>query len=513
MCGILFANNFVNVDTREFKYALKLMEHRGPDAPLGFYGNENIMMGHNRLSIVDLYDRSNQPLFSDDRRYAIIFNGEIYNYKELSKKYNIKMRTNSDTELLLKLYIKFGATMLNWLNGMFAFIILDTEKRKYFVARDRLGVKPLYYHAVGDNYIFSSEIPPILHLIKKYTLDDVAIRQYKKMRNFFNNRTIYHEIKEFPPGFYMEGNVLHRYWKNDYSEKQAPSDEELKFLIETSVNYRKVADVKIGSYLSGGLDSTIITGLTGEQHTWTVGFRDMNEFYWSQLAANHFNTEHHSIEMDSINFFDLSKKLILRKKELLSVPNEVLLYFMTSQVKKENTVVMSGEGADELFFGYDRIFKWANNTKKWNIEEFCALYTYGSQQDFEIVEDAIQPFLEWGEPEKIVAAFFQEAHLRGLLKRLDNATMLNSVEARSPFLDYRLVERLSGVSYEYKTKDGIVKAPLKRVFKDIIPIEIIERKKVGFPVPLEQIFDETFEGDSYFDKWFNFNLKILGETL
>ncbi|MFB5759855.1 asparagine synthase (glutamine-hydrolyzing) [Paenibacillus medicaginis] len=513
MCGILFTNNSGEINTNEFMIALYLMRHRGPDAPLGFYNYENIMMGHNRLSIVDLHDRSNQPFFSEDGRYVIVYNGEIYNYRELAKKYNVQMKTSSDTELLLMLYINYGPIMLNWLNGMFAFIIFDTQMKKIFVARDRLGVKPLYYNVKGENYTFSSEIKPLLHLLKNYSLDNIAIRQYKKMRSFFNNRTIYQEVKEFPPGCYMEGNVLYRYWENDYSDKQPPSDEELKYLLESSVNYRKIADVKIGSYLSGGLDSTIITGLAGVQHSWTVGFREMNEFQWSHLAANHFETEHHVIEMNKSQFIDLSKKLIREKAEPLSVPNEVLLYYMTMQAKKENTIIMSGEGADELFFGYDRIFKWANSSEKWDLEQFSELYTYGSQKDLEIVEDAIQPFLKWKKPEIIVAAFFQEAHLRGLLKRLDGATMLNSVEARSPFLDYRLVERLSGVGYQYKAKDGVVKAPLKRVFKDHIPIEIAERKKVGFPVPLEQIFGVSFKGESYFDKWFNYNLEVLGELL
>lgn len=512
MCGILFTN-ISNIKTDEFKIALEMMIHRGPDAPLGLYHFDNIKMGHNRLSVVDLNDRSNQPFFSKDRRYVIIFNGEIYNYRELAKRLNIKMRTNSDTELLLELYINYGSTMLNWLNGMFAFVILDTEKKTFFVARDRLGIKPLYVYDSGGQCIISSEIPPILKLIENYSIDDIAIRQYKKMRSYFNNRTIYQEIKEFPPGHYMEEGKLSRYWRNDYSIKSPPSDDELRYLLETAVDYRKIADVKVGSYLSGGLDSTIVTGLAEVQHTWTIGFKEANEFHWSKLAAKHFKTEHSTIEMNKSLFTDLAKKIIIKKREPLSVPNEVLLYFMTREVKQKNTVVMSGEGADELFYGYDRIFNWAKKSEKWSTEEFEKLYTYGSQEDYEIVEDAVQPFLEWKEPERILAAFFQEAHLRGLLRRLDSATMLNSVEARSPFLDYRLVERLSGVSYEYKTKDGVVKAPLKRVFNDILPIEIIQRKKVGFPVPLEKIFDESFNGESYFDKWFNFNLEILGEKI
>jgi asparagine synthase (glutamine-hydrolysing) len=512
MCGILFSNASINKG--EFLKSLNMMVHRGPNAPLCFHQKDEFMLGHNRLSVLDLDQRSNQPFFSDDGKHVIIYNGEIYNYRELARKYNIEMRTNSDTELLLKLYIQYGSRMLAWLNGMFSFIILDIEKKSFFVARDRMGVKPLYYYNSGQNFIYSSEIAPILNLINNYTIDEFAVRQYKSMRCYFNNRTIYNEIKEFPPGCYLENGKYHKYWEIDYSEKEPPTDEELEHLIRSSIEYRKIADVNIGSYLSGGLDSTIITGLAEVQHSWTVGFSNFNEFEWSKLAADRFRTVHHPVLFDHREFLELARELINLKKEPLSVPNEVLLYYMTREAALENTIVLSGEGADELFYGYDRIFKWANSTKYWDIEAFSEFYTYGSEQDLEVVEDAISPFVKHKTPDKIVASFFQEAHLRGLLKRLDSASMLNSVEARAPFLDYRLIERLAGVGIQYKMKDNIVKAPLKRIFRDIIPAEIIDRKKVGFPVDLDKVLSsKKINGKTNFDKWFNFNLATLGEIL
>lgn len=512
MCGILFSSK-EGIDKDQFSNALALMKHRGPDAPCCLYQHKQFLLGHNRLSIVDLNERSNQPFFSDDGRYAIIFNGEIYNYRELASKYSINMKTNSDTELLLKLYIEYGSSMLNWLNGMFSFIILDTDSNDFFVARDRLGVKPLYYYNINNCYLFSSEIAPLFVLAGKQPMDDLAIRQYKKMRSFFNNRTIFKNIYEFPPGSYMENMRIHKYWSIDYSEKEPPTDEELYYLLRSAVEYRKIADVEIGSYLSGGLDSTIVTGLAGVEHSWTIGFDSMNEFEWSSLAAEKFRTKHHPIIMLPDEFIALSKELIHKKKEPLSVPNEVLLYHMTKQAKGINTVIMSGEGADELFYGYDRIFRWASQEKEWDLKGFSKQYTYGSHEDDEIVAEAIEPFLYLKSPIKIISAFFQEAHLKGLLKRLDSATMLNSVEARSPFVDYRLVERLSGVGIDYKMENGVIKAPLKRVFKDLIPREIIERRKVGFPVPLNEILPGSIEGETFFDKWFNYNLKTLGEIL
>lgn len=512
MCGILFTNR-PDITKRKFIDSLNLMSYRGPDAPLCYYNHNGISLGHNRLSIMDIDSRSNQPFFSADGKFAIIYNGEVYNYKDLSRQYSIQMKTNCDTELILELYIKYGPKMLNWLNGMFSFIILNLEDDSFFVARDRLGVKPLYFHIHNGKYIFSSEIAPILELIDNYSIDEIAVRQYRKLRNYFNGRTIYNQIKEFSPGHYMFDGNLYRYWNLDFSEKEPPSDEELKYLVESAVEYRKIADVSIGSYLSGGLDSTIVTGIANVEHTWTIGFNNSNEFQWSEIAAKLYHTNHHPIKIENDTFLDLCQQIVKIRKEPISVPNEVLIYFMTKLAKQENKVILSGEGADELFFGYDRIFRWANSVKTWDIKEFSQLYAYGTADDLEIVEDAISPFLDTKNPLNTVASFFQIAHLRGLLKRLDSATMLSSVEARSPFLDYRLVERLAGTSFEYKMKDSIVKAPLKRVFKNLVPHEIINRKKVGFPVPIDSIIPQNVEGESSMDKWFNYNLALIKENL
>lgn len=512
MCGILFAKSN-RIGSEEFINALESMKHRGPDHPKCYFSFEDYYLGHNRLSIIDLDERSNQPLFSKDSRFAIVFNGEIYNYKELAKTYCIETITSSDTEVLLELFIRLGPKMLEQLNGMFSLIILDTLKKSFFVARDRLGVKPLYYYVNGNDVIFSSEIYPIIKLIEKVSIDEFGLRQYRKMRNFYNGRTIYNEIKEFPAAHYMIDSKLYRYWDLNLDDQKPPSDEELRYLIETSVKYRMNSDVSVGSYLSGGLDSTIVAGLSQVDHTWTVGFEDNNEFEWSDLAAVKFNTTHHKILCNKIEFLELAKSIIKQTKVPISVPNEVLLFKMTREVKKYNTVILSGEGADEIFYGYDRVFRWAFSAKTWDIEQFSELYTYGSFSDLDIVDDALSPFYKYESPLKIVAGFFQIAHLQGLLRRLDRSTMLCDVEARGPFLDYRLVERLAGVSFEYKMENGIVKSPLKRLFKDLLPNEIIHRKKVGFPVSLENILPPNLKGNTYIDKWFEYNIKLLMEVM
>jgi asparagine synthase (glutamine-hydrolysing) len=487
------------------------MVHGGPDAALCYAEFEKYKFGHNRLSILGLDSRNNQPYYSSDRRYLIIYNGEVYNYKELARDYSIDLTAN-DTELILKLSLKIGfKNALEKFNGMFAYVIFDTQTKEFFVARDRLGVKPLYYYKKDDEYIFSSEINAIVSLLENVKYDEIGLRQYKKLRAFFNGHTIYKNIQMFPAGCFIQNAKIHKYWELSLDKQNPPSDEELKYLIESSVQYRKIADVPIGSYLSGGLDSTIIAALVKELHTWTIGFESDNEFKYGELAAKRIKSCHHEILINDEQFISTAKKIISIRKEPLSVPNEVLLYYMTLKVREKNTVVLCGEGADELFFGYDRIFRWANSLKVFDIEEFSRYYSYGSNDDLEIVESVVDPFKKYGRPIDITASFFQIAHLHSLLRRLDNSTMMCGVEARSPFLDYRLIERMAGVPFHFRMENGIVKAPLKRIFADILPVEIIEREKVGFPVELTRIFN--VKKHISFDNWVEFNINELENNI
>lgn len=506
MCGILYTNDR-SVSKEDFCDALGLMVHRGPDVPCSYGEYQGNKFGNNRLKILDLDDRGNQPFWSNDKRYVMVYNGEVYNYRELAEQYDILQKTTCDTEVLIELYAKLGPNMLELLNGMFALVILDTQTKDVFVARDRLGVKPLYYSKDKDKLTIASEISPLVELTKKTKLDEIGLRQYRKLRTFFNGHTAYSGIQMFPAGNFMFKGTLKRYWKLPEGEQSPPSDEELHELIKSAVEYRCISDVPVGSYLSGGLDSTIVAGLASKTHTWTVGFRDFNEFDWARMAAERLHSVHSEVLIDEEEFVYLAKMMVEKRKEPLSVPNEILLYKMTERVKEKNTVILSGEGADELFFGYDRIFRWAAHNP-WSIEKFDELYSYGSIDDLEIVEDALMPFMHYKRPIDRVAAFFQVAHLHGLLRRLDNSTMLCSVEARVPFVDYRLVERMAGVSFEYRMENGIVKAPLKRIFRDLVPRQIIDREKTGFPVPLSSIKWGDFLGTDM-DKWLEFNLNEL----
>ncbi len=508
MCGILFTNDPA-ISQMRFSKALNIMGHRGPDAANTIYVN-CAHLGHTRLKILDLDDRSNQPFYSRDGRYIIVYNGEIYNFRELAREHAIKQRTTSDTEVLVELYAKHGARCLPMLNGMYAFVIYDTHTSAVFAARDRLGVKPLYMSLKNEVCTFASEISPILEItgIQKY--DEIGLRQYRKLRTFFNGRTAYSGVEMFPAGCYFENGRVHRYWEFPEVEQDPPEDDELRSMIIESVRQRLISDVSIGSYLSGGLDSTIIARLADRPHTWTVGFSQRNEFEWGRLASEYIKSNHHEVLIDPEEFVEIARRMIRKRREPLSVPNEVLLYKMTAEVKKHNTVVMSGEGADELFFGYDRIFRWAARAKKFDIVEFDRLYAYGTHEDLDIVEDAIRPFMHRRKPIDVVSQFFQIAHLHGLLRRLDNATMMCSVEARVPFVDcHTLIERMAGVPFEYRLCQGVIKAPLKRIFSDYIPARIIAREKIGFPVPLEIMPWGSAANGSPMDQWLEFNMREL----
>ncbi|MFX0132889.1 MAG: asparagine synthase (glutamine-hydrolyzing) [Candidatus Hodarchaeota archaeon] len=500
MCGLLFSKG--KIDRKLFEDSLSLMRHRGPDFSSTLF-IDDISMGHNRLSIIDLNPRSHQPFRY--KNYIIIFNGEIYNYKELITDHKLMPKTTSDTEVILLMYEKYGYKCLDYFNGMFAFVIYNSERKEIFAARDRLGIKPLYMRTCCENTFFSSEIAPLLK-IKSSDLDDFAFRQYRKLRMTIKGYTFYKDIKMFPPGHYYLNGKLSRYWELDTTSKQSPSDEELEWLIMDSVKLRKRSDVPLGSYLSGGLDSTILSALLKPTHTWTVGFESLNEFMWSELANSKLDTKHHKIVVDKYEYLKTTENMIRRRMEPLSVPNEVLIYIMTKEVKKYNTVILSGEGADELFWGYDRIFKWAYKAKELNINEFDAKYCYGTNNDVEILAFALEDLPGKNVIDKI-AYYFQIIHLQGLLRRLDNSTMLCSVEARVPFVDHRLVELLAGTSYEYRMGKSI-KEPLKRIYRNLIPEEIINREKVGFPVPLNEIFSSK-NNTTPMDNWLLFNINTI----
>ena len=516
MCGLVVSVG-EPIEARKFDSLLTKMGHRGPDYQSTLHSLRGIQIGHCRLSILGLTEASNQPYLSRSSRYIIVFNGAIYNFKELAKKYFIELRTGSDTELLVELFEKIGELMMSELIGMFAFVIFDKTTSEYFVARDRLGVKPLYVYEGAGRIVFSSEISPLLTLCKSVSFDEFAIRQYRALRGFFNGRTPYLGIEMFPPGFYQKGRTRTHYWKLSLSELAPPCDDEVEGLLRSAITLRTLADVEIGAFLSGGVDSAFISKVSNVESTWSVGTGEENEFKESLETSNVIGSIHTNLNVSHREFLNTAREMIQARAEPLSVPNEVLLFLLSKKASTKNKVLLSGEGADELFLGYSRIFSWAASAAQFKIENFAEHYGYDRRKgDLELFQDAILPYMHFGSTFHIVRAFFQISHLQGLLRRLDNSTMLAGVEGRAPFTDHRLVERMFSTQFNSQF-DGINhKAQLRRIASKVLPMRIAYRDKVGFPVNFAKIWQEQIPNNeklnsySTYSSWFDFNLITLG---
>ncbi len=569
MCGILGLIGGVEID--RFNEALELLHHRGPDDS-GTYHSGPFHLGFKRLSIIDLKPEANQPMFSKDKRYSILFNGEIYNFKAIRQELEelgLTFETSGDTEVILQAYIQWGTNIFERLNGMFSIAIFDFQGGEVILARDRLGIKPLFYHNSTDSFAFSSEIKSLIHLSdSKLHLNLDSLFSYLCFRYSVSGESLFSGFFSFPAGCWMkirDSKIIEkeRYWNlSNYANTELETDHEkivteVRKLLEDSVKRRMVSDVPIGAYLSGGIDSSAVAAIMAQNtdsslRTYTIGFSDegFNEFSFSRIVSNLYRTNHTEITLDSDDYLSTLRELIRIKDAPLGVPNEVPLYLMSKKLKEDITVVLSGEGADEIFGGYGRIFRSSEDVKlieEWKnrdfsleseldlrlsqrygksfeseIEMFLHLYRYNSLDTLEylfgenIVNDfnhgsTLRKFEEvFSEVEKLdfqtkMMYVFENLHLPGLLQRLDSTTMGASVEGRVPFVDHHLVEYSFRIPNCLKMRwksdppEGIIGADssenydvtkwvLKEACRDILPEEIINRKKVGFPVPLQNWF-------------------------
>ena len=578
MCGVVGILNFEktnNVKKKVLSSMTNSIAHRGPDDS-GTIILKNAGLGNRRLAIIDLSEKGHMPMHDEKKELWITFNGEIYNYMEIRKELlgkNYKFISNTDTEAILKSYKEWGPDCLKKFNGMFAFAIYDTKKNELFIARDRLGVKPLYYSKLNGALVFASEIKAILrHPGFKRRINLMAVSSYLSYRYELGTETLFQGIFKLMPGHYMvvKGNILiiKEYWDINLSKRNKGKSfgyykKELKRLLEDSVKLRMISDVPIGAYLSGGLDSSIVVALMSKNSnrkikTFSIGFKEQgyNEFEYARQVAKMYNTEHKEILL-SLEDYIKTMKVLIRYKDLpLGVPNEVPLYLMSKELRKYITVVLSGEGADEIFSGYGRIFRSPLDYKKLSMikhipfflkksifKQFMEKYgnrQFASEMDHFLYNYSYFPFEEKklifnskinkiinndkfltgifsehfnkakDEPYyKKIWYVFEKLHLPGLLQRLDCTTMAASVEGRTPFVDYRLVEFMFTVPSKYKmkwksflevikswneTSDEIsekrdkTKYLLRETFRNILPKAIVERKKQGFPVPLDVWF-------------------------
>tara|TARA_B100001971_G_scaffold129103_1_gene119085 strand:- start:139192 stop:141057 length:1866 start_codon:yes stop_codon:yes gene_type:complete len=502
MCGIVGYLNFNGAPASEpvLKKMTDSIVHRGPDGE-GQYTHGVCGLGHRRLSIIDLSNAGAQPMQNDNGRYVISYNGEIYNFKEIRnilKTSGYKFFSNTDTEVVLKAYEEWGEECVKRFNGMFAFAIWDKKEEELFLARDRYGIKPLYYHQSNDRIIFASENKAIFasELVKK-EIDKKALVEYMTFQNFFSERTLFENIKMFPQGFFgkvkKNGRLeLKQYWDFHFKE---PRDrvltydeylEELDFLIRQAVNRQLVSDVEIGSYLSGGMDSGSLTCLASQHlpyiKTFTVGF-DLNSASGLELAfderskAEHmsylFKTEHYEMVLKSGDMERCMDKLVYHLEEPRvgqCYPN----FYASKLASKFTKVVLSGAGGDEIFAGYPwryyrsvghkdfeayiddyylywqrlipnktihKIFEpiWDEVKDVWTRDIFRNVYKNHSN-NLDSPEDYINHSLY----------FEAKTFLHGLLVVEDKLSMAHSLETRVPFLDNDLVDFAQTVPIRHK---------------------------------------------------------------
>ncbi len=373
MCGILgiYSNQSLHHDNDSFNSALKLLEHRGPDSS-GIYSDKYAMLGHTRLSIIDL-ESGNQPFISDDGNLALVYNGEVYNFNDIKRdleKKGHRFITRCDTEVILHAYQEYGNSCVEFFNGMFAFAIHDKKKKSIFIARDRLGVKPLYYSIKDNKLFFSSEIKPLLKLGIDKSLNVRALHNYLTLSYIPTEDTLFSNILKLPPGCRMTCDSsfiisIEKYWELkerviDMTEKECV--EELKDRFTAAVDKRLIADVPLGVFLSGGIDSSAIVGVMSELlgkkvKTFSIGFGDesYNELKYSRIIAERFNTDHyeHTVEPDA---FSILPKIIRHIEEPLADASVIPTYYLCEMARKNVTVALSGEGGDETFGGYTRYF-------------------------------------------------------------------------------------------------------------------------------------------------------------
>ena len=522
--------------------------HRGPD-DAGVFVDGAVGLGHRRLSIIDLAG-GHQPMADATGTSWIVFNGEIYNYRTLREQLVAKgyrFQTHSDTEVILNLYADAGEACVSQMNGMFAFAIWDSRRRSLFLARDRMGVKPLYYADTPAAFAFASEIKALFasRLVTPECRDE-ALAEYLTFRQVAGPDTMFRGIKALPPGCTMtlrDGVArMSQYWNlRPSDEPSARSYTEavasLHDLLEDSVRLRLISDVPVGTFCSGGVDSSLVTAMATRQHqgpvnTFSVGFDDaaFDESVYARMVSAHCGTTHHELRVDNVPFNDLLDRIIWHNDEPLDFANSVHIFALSELAKRTVTVVLTGEGSDELFAGYPR-YRIPELARKLSLvpaplrrmaaalsgdhriqklNRFAdagrseAMLYNSSYLRPEVVAELSPRFAtidtafrqaslaQWDEsdadPVGRLSLLDQETFLVGILHRQDKMSMAAAVESRVPFLDYRIVQFANQLPTAFKIRGGIGKAVVKDVALRLLPAEVVRRKKSGFGVPLARWF-------------------------
>lgn len=506
MCGLLFLQqNKPNViDFEMFEAALQMQSWRGPDAT-GLQKSEDghFYFGHNRLTILDSSEKANMPMTSSNGRYTILYNGEIYNHQALRDELDLSCTTGSDTETILEGYAKIGEEIFTKLDGMFAIVLYDKENHSWICARDPLGIKPLFYYKSQDVILIGSEPAPIANLIGANPSKD-SIKEWKLIRRPMPGCSYFEHVNEVLPGTVMRSDAsVSRFWAIEDVLNGEFSQDVFEEKIRESIFMHEMNDYETVSFISGGLDSAVVSAVSSVGVLYTVGLSQNNEFEGAKETANIINKAVKEVEVAPKALEDAWRKLTVLRGEPLSVPNEGLIHLACQSMGKTEKVVLTGEGADELLFGYDRIFKWASEQDEISIEEFLERYAY---HDSSILTSRLRTYIEKlmsdKKPVEFIEDFFIYVHLPGLLRRMDFGSMSASKEARVPFVTKGLYGYMYRRSFECRNRDGMSKYPLKLLALKLGLEGAVNRKKIGFSATLGK-------GNSRFSEYDHFQNIVL----
>jgi asparagine synthase (glutamine-hydrolysing) len=566
MCGItgIFAFNLVGKFNKiHVTQATIALEKRGPDFQ-DIYIDEWVGLGHRRLSIIDTSEISNQPMWDEQKRYCIVFNGEIFNYRELRKELadaGTPFFSNGDTEVLLKLYIRYKEKCLEKLNGFFSFCIYDKQEQSFFLARDRYGIKPLLYCFDEDKFIFASEMKSVVQYGIDKAINYNALYTYLQLNYIPAPASIFSSVQKLLPGHFIKVKRQHidveRYYAIPYSKENTyrkeltyeDAQKKLRTLLEESVQRRLVSDVPLGCFLSGGIDSSIIAGLAARHkpdlHTFSIGFKDekfFDETHYASLVSKHFKTDHTIFSLTNHDLYSSVQGILNYIDEPFADSSAIAVHILSKETRKYATVALSGDGADEMFAGYNKhaahlkaiqqgwkekmvssllplwkIMPKSRSTPFGNVARQLTRFGEGAQLSGKERYWRWAGFLKEKEalsllhPEKQALAIDQYSFSKSLLlstlpnqetmndvlltdmnlvlandmlTKVDLMSMSTSLEVRVPFLDYNVVNFAFSLPDDFKITGKIRKRILQDAFRDFLPSELYNRPKKGFEVPL-----------------------------
>lgn len=582
MCGItgIFAFNSTGKKyITQLPAAICSLKNRGPDDE-GTYIHENLALGHRRLSIIDTSTAARQPFTDDRNRYTIVFNGEIFNYKQLKKQLEdngVHFKSHSDTEVLLYLYIAAKERCLEQLDGEFAFAIYDKTEDHLFIARDRFGIKPLYYYMDENRFVFGSEMKALLAFQIPKKMDNASLQTYFHLNYIPSPYSIFEKVKKLPAGHFMQIShtgkaVQQRYYaiSNSYDPAYVlnyeKSQKELKELLEFSVRQRMIADVPLGSFLSGGIDSSIITAIaaqhTHQLNTFSIGYKDeplFDETRYARLLSKKYQTHHTVFQLSNADLYEDLHQMLDYMDEPFADSSALAVNILSMHTKKHVKVALSGDGADELFAGYNkhaaelkascnsirarmvkagypllRCLPKSRNSAAGNVlrklQKFSegmhltdrerywrwAGFTNDATEESILVQTTPEYLLRKTEILKHISSDYNSILLtdmqlvleNDMLVKVDRMSMNQSLEVRVPFLDHKIVDFAFSLPVDYKIDGNERKKILKDAFKSMLPDELLHRKKQGFEVPLlswfrkdlkslitEELLEDTFIKD------------------